>query len=61
LFATAIAFSLSRFVFELPFQLNIGLWLIGVVGGAVGISLVGYLATRKVLHTPPMVALKASA
>ena len=61
LFATAIAFSLSRFVFELPFQLNIGLWLIGVVGGAVGISLVGYLATRKVLHTPPMIALKASA
>jgi len=61
LFATLIAWSLSRFVFELPFQVNPLLWLFGVVGGAVGISLAGYLATRRVLHTPPMVALKSSA
>ena len=60
-FATLVAWSLSRFVFELPFQLNPMLWLLGVVGGALGISLAGYLATRRVLHTPPMVALKASA
>lgn len=61
LFASAIAFGLSRFVFELPYQLNLGLWVMGIAGGAIGISVVGYLATRRVLHTPPMVALKASA
>lgn len=57
-FASAVAWALSRFVFELPFQLNPWLWVIGVVGGAVGIAIAGYLATRRVLHTPPIVALR---
>jgi len=57
-FATAIAWSLSHFVFELPFSLNIWLWLFAIVGGAAGISTAGYLATRRVLHTPPVVALR---
>ena len=59
-FATIIAWSLSRFVFELPFSLNIGLWFIGIFGGALGIATAGYLATRKVLYTPPLVALRHS-
>lgn len=60
LFATLIAWVLSREVFELPFSVNPGLWVFGVVGGAIGISIAGYLATRKVLHTPPIVALNHS-
>lgn len=58
LFATVIAWALSRFVFELPFHPNIWLWVLGVFGGAFGISVAGYLATRRVLHTPPIVALR---
>jgi len=58
LFATLIAWALSREVFELPFTVNPSLWFFGVVGGAVGISIAGYLATRRVLHTPPIVALR---
>ena len=58
LFATVIAWALSRFVFELPFEINVWLWIIGVVGGAVGISIAGFLATRRVLVTPPVVALR---
>lgn len=61
LFATLIAWSLSHFVFELPFQLNALMWVVGVIGGAAGISAAGYLATRSVLHTPPIVALRQSA
>ncbi len=57
-FATLIAWALSKFVFELPFSINLSLWIIGVIGGAVGISLAGYLATRRVLSTPPVVALR---
>jgi putative ABC transport system permease protein len=57
-FATAIAWSLSTFVFELPFNLNVWLWIIGIIGGALGIAAAGYLATRKVLYTPPVVALR---
>lgn len=60
LFATGIAWALSREVFELPFTVNPSVWLFGVVGGAVGISIAGYLATRSVLHTPPIVALRNS-
>lgn len=60
LFASVIAWSLSRFVFELPFQLNVWLWIIGIVGGAIGIATAGYLATRRVLYTPPVVALRHS-
>jgi len=58
LFATLIAWVLSREVFELPFSFNPSLWVFGVVGGAIGISIAGYLATRRVLHTPPIVALR---
>lgn len=58
IFATIIAWSLSHFVFELPFNLNVWLWVIGIFGGATGIALAGYLATRKVLYTPPVVALR---
>jgi putative ABC transport system permease protein len=57
-FATIIGWSLSRYVFELPFQFSIILWVLGVVGGALGIGLAGYLATKKVLTTPPVVALR---
>jgi len=57
-FATIVAWALSRFVFELPFEVNVWLWILGVVGGAVGISIAGYLATRRVLETPPVVALR---
>jgi len=57
-FASLIAWSLSQFVFELPFNFNIWLWIIGVAGGALGITVAGYLATRKVLYTPPIVALR---
>ena len=59
-FASIIAWSLSRFVFELPFNLNVWLWIIGIFGGALGIATAGYLATRKVLYTPPIVALRHS-
>ncbi len=58
LFATLVAWGLSRFVFDLPFSFNVWLWLLGFVGGAIGISIAGYLATRSVLHTPPVVALR---
>ncbi len=60
-FATVVAWALSRFVFELPFEINVWLWIIGVLGGAIGISVAGFLATRRVLVTPPVVALRNTA
>lgn len=60
-FATIVAWSLSHFIFELPFQLNVWLWIVGVFGGALGIATAGFLATRRVLYTPPIVALRHAA
>ncbi len=57
-FATVIAWSLSQYVFELPFHFNLWLWIIGILGGSIGIAIAGYLATRRVLQTPPIVALR---
>lgn len=57
-FATVVAWALSRFVLELPFQFNPWLWVIGVLAGTIGISVAGYLATRPVLRTPPLIALR---
>ncbi|MBX2824526.1 MAG: FtsX-like permease family protein [Gammaproteobacteria bacterium] len=57
-FATLTAWALSVYVLELPFHFNVWLWIIGILGGAIGISAAGYLATRKVLHTPPLIALR---
>ncbi|MBX2882925.1 MAG: FtsX-like permease family protein [Granulosicoccus sp.] len=61
IFASVVAWSLSVWVFELPFNFNIWLWIIGIVGGALGIAVAGYLATRRVLFTPPIVALRHAA
>lgn len=57
-FATLIAWSLSRYIFELPFEFNAWLWIIGILGGSFGIATAGFLATRRVLYTPPVVALR---
>ena len=58
LFATVVAWAVSRFVLELPFEFNPVLWVVGIVSGTIGISIAGYLATRGVLRTPPLVALR---
>ncbi len=58
LFATIVAWAISRFVLELPFEFNPLLWVTGVVVGTLGISIAGYFATRKVMKTPPLIALR---
>ena len=57
-FATIVAWALSRFVLELPFHFNYLLWVSGILAGIIGISIAGYLATRRVLHVPPLIALR---
>ncbi|MGH8672315.1 MAG: FtsX-like permease family protein, partial [Burkholderiales bacterium] len=56
--AVAVAQVLSARVFEVPYQAGIGLWGIGVAGGALGVMLVAYLGLRGVLSTPPLATLQ---
>lgn len=58
LFATLIAWAVSRYVFEFGFAPNPVVWVVAVVLGGAGIAVAGFLATRKVLRTPPVVALR---
>lgn len=56
--ASASAFMLAQQVLNLPFVFNPWIGVAGVVGGAMGITLAGMLATRSVLRTPPLAVLR---
>lgn len=56
--ASMSAFVLAQQVLHLPFAFNPWVWVVGVVGGAAGITLAGMMATRSVLRTPPLSVLR---
>jgi len=44
--AGLIGYGLAEFLFDIPYRWSPELWLVGLVGGGVGIALLGYLASR---------------
>ncbi|HEY5602889.1 MAG TPA: FtsX-like permease family protein [Gammaproteobacteria bacterium] len=56
--ASIAGFVLARQVFELEYQLNLSLWVVGMAGGMLGIGLAGILGTRQVLARPPLTIIK---
>ncbi|MET0091529.1 MAG: FtsX-like permease family protein [Candidatus Thiodiazotropha sp.] len=58
LLATAISYTLSTAVFDLPWTLNPLLWLWAMLGGALGIGVAGTVASWSLLNIPPMAVLK---
>lgn len=56
--ASIIGFVLATAVFELDYQFNFVVWLVGVLGGGMGIGLAGILGTRKVLKRPPLTIIR---
>ncbi|EIJ42619.1 putative ABC-type transport system involved in lysophospholipase L1 biosynthesis, permease component [Beggiatoa alba B18LD] len=56
--AGLIGWILAVQIFELSYSFNPILWLIGIVGGALGVGLAGLFGTRKVLHKPPLMTLR---
>jgi putative ABC transport system permease protein len=63
LFATAgselLGWVLARFVLEIPFQPNLSIWFIGILGGMTVVMLAGWLATRHLILRPPLRILAA--
>ena len=57
--ASVTAFMLTQQVLHLPFAFNPWVWIAGVLGGMLGITLAGLLATRSVLRVPPLGVLRA--
>lgn len=56
--AGLIAHLLASRVFHLAYHWDPALWLIGALGGGLGIGLAGVLSTRFVLNMPPVQALR---
>ncbi len=57
--STLLAYVLAEHIMEIPYTFNIWIWLIGPLGGAVGVGLAGYLGVRTVLKQSPMQILRA--
>jgi putative ABC transport system permease protein len=56
--ATAIGYVLADRTFLIPFTWNPWVWLLGVVGGALGVAAAGWLGTRATLRQPPLAVLR---
>lgn len=56
--AVLLGWVLARFVLEIPYHLGAMIWLAGIGGGAVTVTLAGWLATRQVVQMPPLVILR---
>jgi len=56
--ATALGFVLATRLLHLDYAFNGGVWIAGVAGGALAISLAGYFGTRRVLRTRPLQLLR---
>lgn len=57
--AVLLGWVLARFVLEIPYQANLSVWAIGVLGGMAVVMLAGWLATRKLTLRPPLRILAA--
>ena len=56
--ASLTAFVLAQYVLHLPFAFNPWIWGVGVLGGALGITVAGLMATRSVLDMSPLGVLR---
>ena len=57
--AALLGWILARFVLEIPYQANLSVWVIGLLGGIAVVSLAGWLATRRIVNLPPLRILAA--
>ncbi len=57
--AAVLGWVLARYVLEIPYHPGALLWLVGVGGGIVIVTLAGWLATRRVAHIPPLRVLQS--
>ncbi len=56
--ASAVGYVLAQQVFHLTYRPGIELWVVGVLGGALGIGIAGTLGVRSVVNQPPMKTLQ---
>ncbi|MBI3045775.1 MAG: ABC transporter permease [Betaproteobacteria bacterium] len=57
--ATGLAYFIAHRFLQLQYALDPWVWVIGVAGSALGVSVAGYLGTRRVVTVPPLNVLRA--
>ena len=58
LFASALGYVIATRVLELAYVINPWLWILGLLGGGVGVGLAGVIGTRQVVNSPPLKVLQ---
>ena len=56
--ATALGWALADRVFNIPFSGSALVWAYGIVGGALAVTLAGWLGTRSTVNEPPLTVLR---
>ena len=56
--ATAIGWALAEYVFKFPFEFRALVWVYGIVGGALAVTLAGWLGTRGTMSTSPLTVIR---
>ena len=56
--ATAIGWALAEHVFNIRFSGNALVWVYGIVGGAIAVTLAGWIGTRSTVNEPPLTVLR---
>ena len=56
--ATALGYALAEHVFNIPFSANPLVWIYGIVGGALAVTLAGWIGTRATVNEPPLAVLR---
>ncbi len=56
--ATAIGWALAEYVFKFPFEFRALVWVYGIVGGALAVTLAGWLGTRGTMSTSPLAVIR---
>lgn len=57
--AVLLGWVLARLVLDIPWQGNLLIWFSGALGGIAVVTLSGWLATRRIVHLPPLRILRA--
>ena len=56
--ATATGWALADRVFKIPFEANPMVWIYGILGGAIAVTLAGWLGTRSTTRQPPLAVIR---
>jgi putative ABC transport system permease protein len=56
--ATAVGWLLADRVFQIPFAANPFVWLYGIAGGAIVVTIAGWLGTRSTVRQPPLAVMR---